>query len=130
MPKQKSYDQSKKVFEEFVVKVYQTIEGKMGETQLRVVSWIVDGKKNQAALEKRAFVIREYQGQPQKQMGKAKGFNVSDIFFLTNDIGWEVITKDLQDYNDSIKNEIPPNTRGTDKWDMDNEEKVAEEMFS
>ena len=64
------------------IKVYQSAQHKSGETRLRLVSWVIDGKKTAPSLEKRAFILREYKGERQLQMSKAKGFNIDEVSFI------------------------------------------------
>jgi len=125
----KNYEQQKKTIEELVVKVYQSIETKMGANQMRLVSWVLDGKKLDAQFEKRAFVMREYKGVVQKQMGKAKGLTKADLDYMTNEIGWDTVRRDMVEFAKQRDAEIVA-TAKNDEFDIDDEEKIAEEMFS
>lgn len=50
-----------------------------GTNQIRIVRWIVDGKDTGALLEKRNFFNSK---DGDEKMGKAKGFNKSEVQFL------------------------------------------------
>lgn len=49
-----------------------------GGSQIRIVEWVVNGKKMQPQIEKREFFMRD----GKEMMGKAKGFNKTDLWHL------------------------------------------------
>lgn len=71
-----------------VVKVLMSTESGGGVNQMRVVRWIVNGKDTGALLEKRNFFQTK---DGEEKMGKAKGFNLSDLNYLIQN--WEEIKK-------------------------------------
>ena len=66
-----------------VVKVLSNQESGMGQNQLRIVRWIVDGKDTGALLEKRNFFTTK---DGDERMGKAKGMNMTDIQYILDNI--------------------------------------------
>ncbi|OVE78324.1 hypothetical protein BVX98_00515 [bacterium F11] len=70
-----------------VVKELQTQESGPAINKLRIVKWIVDGKDTGALLEKRNFFSTK---DGEEKMGKAKGFNLSDLKYIIDN--W----KDIQ----------------------------------
>ena len=62
-----------------VVKDLMTQEARGGSNRVRIVRWIVGGKDTGALLEKRNF----FEGKDgSEKMGKAKGFNLSDLKYI------------------------------------------------
>lgn len=122
------YDKStKKNIEEVEIKVFQKNETKMGETRLRTVCWVVDGKPTAPMFEKRAFVLREYKGVQQLQMSKAKGFTADEVVFVA--ANKEAIIESLNGYA-AARKQAEVDTAQNKDYSFQDEEKIAEEMFS
>jgi len=60
-----------------VEKVYLNNENKRGGSELRLVTWIINGKPRHPRLERRVYF---YKGEEMtKWIGKAKGFDLTDM---------------------------------------------------
>lgn len=71
---------SEKSIEAKIHKVYLNDQYKSGGSEVRLVSWIVNGKANQVRLERRDYFLKGEEGF--KISGKAKGFNLKDVQFI------------------------------------------------
>lgn len=115
----------RKNIEERELKVYQKSENKMGETRLRLVSWVIDGKILDPMFEKRAFSVNQ---DGNVRMGKAKGMTLADIQFVQQNIA--AIISDMKSFTTAKHDEEVKTASNKDGWNMEEEEKEAEEMFS
>ena len=69
---------------ENVHKVFSEKQNMQGGNQMRLVSWVINGKPTPVRLERREYYIKGEQGQ--RINGKAKGFTYEDILFIEENI--------------------------------------------
>lgn len=112
--------------EEREIKVYDKNETKMGETRLRLVSWVINDVPMEAMFEKRSFVLRELKGETKLSMSKAKGFNKADVIWFKNNV--DKVISDIEEFSETILKEQTDKAQNKE-WSFEDEEKVAEEIF-
>lgn len=75
---------------EVVIKVIERTEGHRGATEIRIVSWIIDGKTHAPGLEKR----EKFKTEDGERSGKAKAFSLIDLRMIQD--RWDEIMGAMQ----------------------------------
>lgn len=75
---------------EKVLRVFDRVESGKTILEIRVVSWIIDGKVMSPGLEKR----EKFRTENGERIGKAKSFNIADLALIKNH--WDEIMSTMQ----------------------------------
>lgn len=91
-----------KDIQEKVLKVIQRNEGERSITEIRVISWVIDGKVMAPGLEKR----EKFKTEEGERSGKAKAFSMADLILIQNN--WDEIIAVMQGRPSELRQQRQP----------------------